>query len=103
MENQLIENGELVVIKLSQLSELIGLKVKDAMFGALDEYNARKLSEKKPDERISQKEVCEILHKSISTLNRWEKEGYLIPAGRNGKTPYYYRSQIDNLGKLEVA
>lgn len=51
----------------------------------------------KKERELTQKEVLERLHISPSTLWKWEKSNYLVPARRVGRRPLYLESQIENL------
>lgn len=54
---------------------------------AIEEHEKR--AQKQPEKPLTQKEAAAYLGKSVMTLIRWEKEGYLTPTSRCGKTPYY--------------
>lgn len=49
------------------------------------------------DEEMSAADVRKRLGVSKGTLWRWEKGGYLVPAGRVGRKVIYRRSQIESL------
>lgn len=49
------------------------------------------------DGTLSQKEVCDYLGVSKSTLWRWEKIGYLVPCYKFGARPMYRKSTVENL------
>lgn len=63
------------------------------------EYRATEEQQPKEDKRFSQSEAAKFLGKSLATLWRWQKIGYLIPDGRVGLQPYYLQSTLENLGK----
>ena len=51
----------------------------------------------KQEQRFSQKEAARYLGKSVPTLWRWQKEGYLHADGYVGSQPYYFKQTLDNL------
>lgn len=54
---------------------------------------------KKPDKKVTRKNAAEQLHVDLSTLNRWAKDGYLVPI-HVGTRVWYWQSSIDKiLGK----
>ena len=54
---------------------------------------------KNADETMTQKEVCKFLNVSKSTLWRWERDNYLLPAGRMGRSPQYLKSDVQRIKK----
>ena len=51
------------------------------------------------DETRTQKEVCKFLNISKSTLWRWERDNYLLPTGRMGRSPQYLKSDVERIKK----
>lgn len=51
----------------------------------------------KQEQRFSQKEAARYLGKSVPTLWRWQKEGYLQADGYVGSQPFYYKKTLDSL------
>lgn len=51
------------------------------------------------DETMTQKEVCKFLNVSKSTLWRWERDKYLLPTGRMGRSPQYLKSDVQRIKK----
>ena len=51
------------------------------------------------DETMTQKEVCKFLKISKSTLWRWERDKYLLPTGRMGRSPQYLKSDVEHIKK----
>ena len=51
------------------------------------------------DETMTQKEVCKFLNISKSTLWRWERDNYLLPTGRMGRSPQYLKSDVQRIKK----
>lgn len=49
------------------------------------------------DKQLTSKEAAQMLNVTASTLWRWEKENYLVPAFRVGRKAFYTISQIQNL------
>ncbi len=56
------------------------------------------LKSEKKDFLVSRSRACELLEKDPSTLYRWEKSGYLVPALRRGRTILYSSRDLENLG-----
>ena len=50
------------------------------------------------EQEVDIHQVAKMLGKSENTLWRWEKQGYLIPHRRVGKTPMYRMEDIKKLG-----
>ena len=51
------------------------------------------------DESMTQKEVCKFLNVIKSTLWRWERDNYLLPTGRMGRSPQYLKSDVQRIKK----
>lgn len=49
------------------------------------------------DKRLTAKEAAAQLGVTVNSLYRWNKNGYLSPAGHIGQKPYYLQSQIDGI------
>lgn len=73
------------VVELNEFAESIVSKVISQM-----ELN------KKPDSLCTMKEAAQQLHRTVGTLDRWRKSGYLIPIYVGGK-PMYKQSDIDKI------
>lgn len=54
-----------------------------------------KLTNEKPEKYLTQKDVCERLNFSPTTLYRREKTGAIVRDMSNGKTPFYSEKQIE--------
>lgn len=65
----------------------------------LDEYRASQQDAGKGEERMTIKQAAAYLNKSVPTLWRWQKSGYLKPDGQIGKNPYYLRESLNKIGK----
>lgn len=65
------------------------------------EINKEKAAEaaRNADETMSQAEVCKFLGVSKSTLWRWERDKYLLPTGRMGRSPQYLKSDVQRIKK----
>lgn len=48
---------------------------------------------------MSQTDVCKFLGVSKSTLWRWERDNYLLPTGRMGRSPQYLKSDVERIKK----
>ena len=46
---------------------------------------------------LTAKEAAAQLGVTVNSLYRWNKNGYLSPAGHIGQKPYYLQSQIDGI------
>ena len=47
---------------------------------------------------IPRKKTAKLLGKNVSTLYRWEKTGYLLPAVRRGRSVYYSTLDLKQFG-----
>lgn len=54
---------------------------------------------KKPDSLCTMKAAANQLHRTVGTLDRWRKSGYLVPIYVGGK-PMYKQSDIDKILEL---
>lgn len=97
--NELISQGKNITVSVTpaDLKEF-AMEVANIVVSELKEAEADKTKEEK---RYKQKEAAAYLGKSIPTLWRWEKSGYLVPDGRAGETPYYLESTLKKLGRKE--
>lgn len=88
---ELIKNGGNAVVMLTtaDLKEF-ALSIVDAL---RNEENERKEGEK----TMSQKEAAKYLGKSVGTLIRWSKTGYLTPCAYVGASPMYRVSQLKKI------
>ena len=73
--------------------------LKEFAFSVIDEYKQTTEVASKEDKRLTTAEAAKYLGKSIPTLWRWKKEGYLVPDGQTGKNPYYLLSSLKIFGK----
>lgn len=48
---------------------------------------------------MSQTDVCKFLGVSKTTLWRWERDNYLLPTGRMGRSPQYLKSDVERIKK----
>lgn len=54
------------------------------------------LQKSQPKEFLTEKEMCEYLDVTRSTLNRWKKKGTIKVYGLEGRI-YYHRDEVKNL------
>lgn len=73
--------------------------LKEFALAVVEALRATETQQPKEDRRLTQSEAAKFLGKSLATLWRWQKSGYLIPDGRIGLQPYYLQSTLENLGK----
>lgn len=65
----------------------------------LEEYKASEQEANRAEDRLTVKQASEYLNKSVATLWRWQKSGYLKPDGQVGKNPFYLRESLKKIGK----
>lgn len=73
--------------------------LKEFALGIINEYKQTAEKANKEDKRLTAAEAAKYLGKSVPTLWRWKKEGYLVPDGQTGKNPYYLLSSLKIFGK----
>lgn len=73
--------------------------LKEFALNVISEYQQAAEAASKEDKRFTTAEAAKFLGKSIPTLWRWKKEGYLVPDGQTGNSPYYLLSSLTKLGK----
>lgn len=56
-------------------------------------------AERSADATMTQAQVCKFLGVSKTTLWRWEREKYLLPTGRMGRSPQYLKSDVERVKK----
>lgn len=75
--------------------------LKEFAINVIDEYQLAAEKASKEDRRLTTAEAAKFLGKSIPTLWRWKKEGYLVPDGQTGNSPYYLLRSLMTFGKEE--
>lgn len=73
---------------IDELKELITKTINEAL-------DSRERA--KHDALVPRATAAKLLHKDVSTLNRWEKSSYLIPV-RQGRSVMYRSSDLARLG-----
>lgn len=73
--------------------------LKEFALGIISEYKQTAEKANKEDKRLTTAEAAKYLGKSVPTLWRWKKEGYLMPDGQTGNSPYYLLSSLTKFGK----
>lgn len=73
-----------------------------AIFTAVnDALDARaRNSAAKVEHLIPRKRTAKLLGKDVSTLYRWERSGYLVPAVRRGRSILYSSKDLERLGVI---
>ncbi len=85
---------------IERVTDVIALKVYTKIKYKLKQVSEKHIPPKNESEKLfSIDETCKMLNKSRSTLNRWRKEGLLIPIKKIGVSPMYSKSQIDEFMK----
>lgn len=79
---------ETITISIDQLNSAIS----EAINSALDARATKK------DVLISRVRAAKLLDKNVSTLYRWEKSQYLVPAVRRGRSVLYSSRDLERLG-----
>ena len=93
---QLLDYGANITISVTPMD------LKEFAMYILAEAEARAKAEaeaNKTDKLLSVKETAQMLGKSINTLWRWEKDGYLVPVSKVGNSPKYSLHQIEQFMK----
>ena len=88
---ELLSSGQNVMITVTPAD------LKEFALAVAEEVKASWMAREKQDKRLTAKETAEQLGVTVSSLWRWAKTGYLLPAGHIGQKPYYLQSQIDGI------
>lgn len=76
--------------------------LKEFALSICEMYDKQKESERKQSEgTMSQKEAAKYLGKSVTTLIRWAKTGYIKPCAYVGNSPMYSVEQLKKLKEGE--
>lgn len=81
------------IFKLSDLKEFALELIAETERKTLE----RLQNEPKQSNRLFRADVVENYGVSLTTVNRWAKEGYIIPDGYIGKRPYYTSANIEKV------
>lgn len=88
---EMLDSGSRITISVTPAD------LKEFALTIAEEVKAAMRRDADAEERLSLQETAKILHVSASTLWRWERIGYLKPAGHIGRKPYYTRGQLNGL------
>lgn len=88
---ELLSSGQNVMITVTPAD------LKEFALAVAEEVKASWMAREKQDKRLTAKETAEQLGVTVNSLYRWNKNGYLSPAGHIGQKPYYLQSQIDGI------
>lgn len=72
-------------------------RLRDFALTVAEEVKASWSAKDRQDKRLTAKEAAAQLGVTVNSLYRWNKNGYLSPAGHIGQKPYYLQSQIDGI------
>lgn len=86
---ELLSSGQNVTIAVTPAD------LKEFALTVAEEVKASWAAKDRQDKRLTIKEAAESLGVTVNSLYRWNKNGYLSPAGHIGQKPYYLQSQID--------
>lgn len=94
-----IQTAERVLQTNSQATYIIN---GEQLFTFVQLYAEKMIKERddereKQEQRFSQKEAARYLGKSVPTIWRWCKSGYLKADGYVGSQPFYNKQTLDNL------
>lgn len=88
---ELLSSGQNVTIAVTPAD------LREFALTVAEEVKASWSAKDRQDKRLTAKEVAEQLGVTVNSLYRWNKNGYLSPAGHIGQKPYYLQSQIDGI------
>lgn len=86
---ELLSSGQNVMITVTPAD------LKEFALAVAEEVKASWAANAKQDRRLTVKEAAGQLGVTVNSVYRWNKNGYLSPAGHIGQKPYYLQSQID--------
>lgn len=86
---ELLSSGQNVTIAVTPAD------LREFALTVAEEVKASWTTKDRQDKRLTAKEAAEQLGVTVNSLYRWNKNGYLSPAGHIGQKPYYLQSQID--------
>lgn len=88
---ELLSSGQNVTIAVTPAD------LKEFALTVAEEVKASWNAKDRQDKRLTAKEAATLLGVTVNSLYRWNKSGYLSPAGHIGQKPYYLQSQIDGI------
>ncbi|MBS9773788.1 MAG: helix-turn-helix domain-containing protein [Tenacibaculum sp.] len=84
---------------IERITDKIALKVYSKIEYKMEKTLLPQTRKEENNKLLTIDEVCVILRKSRSTLNRWKNEGLLVPIKKIGVSPMYSQNQIDEFMK----
>lgn len=88
---ELLSSGQNVTIAVTPAD------LREFALTVAEEVKASWSAKDRQDKRLTAKEAAAQLGVTVNSLYRWNKNGYLSPAGHIGQKPYYLQSQIDGI------
>lgn len=88
---ELLSSGQNVTIAVTPAD------LREFALTVAEEVKASWSAKDRQDKRLTAKEAAAQLGVTVNSLYRWNKNGYLSPAGHIGQKPYYLQSQIDEI------
>ena len=88
---ELLSSGQNVTIAVTPAD------LREFALTVAEEVKASWAAKDRQDKRLTAKEAAAQLGVTVNSLYRWNKNGYLSPAGHIGQKPYYLQSQIDGI------
>lgn len=88
---ELLSSGQNVTIAVTPAD------LREFALTVAEEVKASWSAKDRQDKRLTAKEAAAQLGVTVNSLYRWDKNGYLSPAGHIGQKPYYLQSQIDGI------
>ena len=88
---ELLSSGQNVTIAVTPTD------LREFALTVAEEVKASWSAKDRQDKRLTAKEAAAQLGVTVNSLYRWNKNGYLSPAGHIGQKPYYLQSQIDGI------
>ena len=89
---ELIKNGGNAVVMVTTAD------LKEFALSIVEALRSEETSRKEGEKTISQREAAEYLGKSVGTIIRWGKTGYLQPCSYVGNSPMY---SVNDLKKIK--
>lgn len=86
---ELLSSGQNVTIAVTPAD------LKEFALSIVEELRSSMETERATDRRLTIREAADQLGVTVQSLYRWNRSGYLSPAGHIGQKPFYLQSQID--------
>lgn len=88
---ELIKNGGNAVVMVTTAD------LKEFALSVVEALRTEETSRKEGEKTINQKEAAKYLGKSVGTLIRWGKTGYLTPCAYVGASPMYSMNDLKKI------